>query len=349
MNAAIDSPFGDPMLAWITKGDLVLTSENSKPNELAYKIQGQLDALLEKLANRIRRSSSRFEVELINGRGTANFGPYRDFFTGLGEAFELGVYNLNYALPEAFVGFDRKTGDFLPSEVLSRRPWGFLYHLHGSVHHRIRDSIRRIEDKDSGSKIKWYADLNQTSDTEDWCDVWNANRRSDEKLVTYSSLIAGGWKLDQLQSEPFLSFYSGLHRHMHEADAILIGGYGFGDSHINSVLGNMLRSKATQSRRPPVLVVDFEQTRKAIAKRVDPWSSVMSHTLRVSQQTFRDSQHRTEAQWTRLPETVAEGEFEQPLDRDNELPVATWNGGFNAASGRLTQIVKWLNGDRSAI
>jgi hypothetical protein len=47
--------------------------------------------------------------------------------------------------------------------------------------------------------------------------------------------------------------HASLVRHVYAADAILIGGYGFGDVHINRALRNRL---AMPGKRPPVMVLD---------------------------------------------------------------------------------------------
>ena len=364
MNGVLGKPYGDPIYQWITKADVFKDLgiapdgadwEDLRSGKNFHAVQGQLKALCTRLAARIRGNSVRFEIELENGRGTEAFEPYREIFLGLSQEFDLGVYNLNYdtvalnALPHAFVGFHRKNGRFVPSEVLSRPDWNFLYHLHGSVHHRIRFESRVMEDPDFGQKITWYNDLSQTGDGEDWEDAGDVAMKSDGKRVLLTSLIAGGWKLDQLQDEPFLTFYSSFVRHVHEADAILIGGYGFGDLHVNSILRNALRARS-RSGRPPVIVLGHNKGGRPIANRdADPWSSAMATTLRVPVKRFRDFQHRSEAHWTNLPHKVPPGEFEQLVDANRPIPIATWNWGFNAAAPKISEIIKWLSGDLAAL
>jgi len=251
MNGVLSKPYGDPVLKWIPYADVFgklgivpdtpgLDEHGS--SKIFYAVQGQLETLLDRLADRIRNCSRRFEAELTIGRAAEKFEPYQRLLTGLNAEFEVGIYNLNYdtvalnALPRSFVGFHRKTGRFLPDQVLGRAKWGFLYHLHGSVHHRMQNRERVIENQDFGPKIVWHEDLLQTGESEDWEDTAHITEGSDKKRLLLTTLIAGGWKLDQLQEEPFLTLYSCLPRHVHEADAILICGYGFGDSHINSIL-----------------------------------------------------------------------------------------------------------------
>ena len=168
---------------------------------------------------------------------------------------------------------------------------------------------------------------------------------ADGKRFLPTSLIAGGWKLDQLQEEPFLTLYSSLPRHAYEADAIIIGGYGFSDHHINSVLSHAIRSKANGPARPPVLVLSHSTDRLPMAKRSGPWTYAMGQTLRAAPQRFRTPQHRSIDQWSELPDSVRAGEFEQSLD----VPVAVWSDGFVSSARRLNDIVNWLGGERSAL
>ena len=71
--------------------------------------------------------------------------------------------------------------------------------------------------------------------------------------------------------------------------------------------------------------------------------------LRVSPQTFRDKSHRSEEQWTKLPDRVTRGEFEQSIEKRRHVPVAVWNKGFNAAADQLDKIVPWLQGDLNVL
>lgn len=358
MNGVLPKPFGDPILKWIPRADVFrqvgIAPETDQldqhgSNKVFHAVRGQLQALSDRLAERIRGRSNLFDLELSNGHGTAAFAPYRELMGGLAREFDIGVYNLNYdsvalhALPDSFVGFDRRSGDFQAAEVLSRKDWGFLYHLHGSIHHWIKDGSHTMEDDNFGPKIIWQDDLSLQG--EDWQDSLYLTTQSDEKRVLLTSLIAGGWKLDQLQEEPFLTLYSCLPRHAHEANAILIGGYGFGDSHINSILRNALRAKANRGKRPPVLVLDFNPGRQPFAHRVDAWSLALRTALRVPTQSFRIPAQRSERHYTRLPAKLPPRAFE----RSNRAPVAIWNGGFTAASKELAKIVAWLDGDESAL
>jgi len=340
INAAPEKPSGDPMLQWLDLAGLGVKHQNMSRRSLLIQLEDQLSMFLDKLAQHFRVKSSEFEAGIQQGHGETAFGAYRQILAELSAEFDLGVYNLNHdtvalsALPNSFVGFDRGSGAFLASEVLCRPEWGFLYHLHGSAHHCFEEVSHIKQDRDFGPKIIWRDDLHAPK----WKDVAYLEPKSDQKRVMLSSLIAGGWKLDQMLSEPFSTLFSCLPRHLHEANAILIAGYGFSDPHIDHHLTNMIRTRANAQGRPRILVLDHDAQRKALAARSDHWNLALDQTLRVSYSTFRSPQHRHVQHWTELHDAVTPDDFEQARDQ----PVATWNGGFCAAAKKLPQMVKWL-------
>lgn len=261
------------------------------------------------------------------------FGRYRELLHGLSEAFEIGVYNLNYdtlaelALPNAFTGFN-SSGNFLPMEVHHlRRNWHFLYHLHGSVHYSLFPPFGH-------GPIVWRPDLHGPFN--DGHSGIAGDQRSDGKSFPTTTLVAGGLKLDQLLVEPFHSFQSALVRHVYEAEAILTGGYGFGDEHVNRALRNRLATWSLNC--PPVMVLDrpADGTERTLL-RDDTWSIELARTLRAPSNLFREPGNEQFA----LPprELSANGGFETA----NGLGVAVWHGGFGEATSKLPAIVEWLS------
>lgn len=365
MNGALGVPFGDPLLQWITKAQAFRnlglacddsTIESTARNRNFHRVHGQLQVLSVHLAERIRSASRGFEFELRRNGGLKSFAPYKNLFHVLRERYDVGTYNLNYdtvalnAMPDAFVGFDREAGHFLPAGVLNRLEWNFVYHLHGSVHHRIRKETNIAEDQDFGCKTVWHEDLWQSGDTEDWQDARDLKMGSDGRRIQATSVVAGGWKLDQLQEEPFLTFYSSLVRHMHDADALMIGGYGFGDPHINSILENAIRARAKGPGRPPIVVLDWNADHRPTAKRVgDQWVAAMRHALRVPPSSFRDAKHRAETQAMNLPDRVTPGEFEESVQGKYAVPVSIWNQGFVGGAEKAEEIAARLDGECSAL
>jgi len=216
-----------------------IATANAAPPELVFPffdeehrygatvaITDQLTYLLQRLAGDMRERCQQIDVT------APSFGAYKKLLDGLLSEFDVGIYNLNYdnvalrAWPQAFTGFTLD-GAFSPSIVHKRTEWGFVYQLHGSVHNTL--------ERESGSSIRWQADLG--AQFFDGHQGLATDRRSEGKAFPTSTLIAGGFKLDQLLVAPFQSLYATLVRHAYEADAILIGGYGFSDPHINRVGG----------------------------------------------------------------------------------------------------------------
>ena len=82
-------------------------------------------------------------------------GKFGSILGRLRQDFEVGIYNLNYdtvaasTWPEAFLGFD-EAGCFRAGSMHQRRDWGFIYHLHGSVHHSLSGPF--------GDRIEWRGD-----------------------------------------------------------------------------------------------------------------------------------------------------------------------------------------------
>jgi len=165
-------------------------------------------------------------------------------------------------------------GHLSPAGVHSRVDWDFVYHLHGSVHHSlVAPNVKRI---------CWQADLaGKFFDTDEGV---GPDLRSERRQFPVTTLIAGGFKLDQLLAEPFQSFHAALVRCVYEADAILIGGYGFGDTHVNHALKNRL---ATSGDRPPVLIVDKRQ-RNAVSVPNDRWAIELCNALRTNGHFFKE-------------------------------------------------------------
>ncbi len=278
----------------------------------SIELMDELSCLLETLARYVRDECRRVDLASAPGR------KYCALLTGLRERFDIGVYNLNYdtaalgALPGAYTGFD-KTGTFEPRVVWGRDDWDFIYHLHGSIHHSL--------DHSGGDEIVWRSNLD--GDFIDGPKGRWSDKRSDRIKLPRTSLVAGGFKLDQLLVEPFQSFQASLVRHVYTADAILIGGYGFGDAHINFALHNRL---SHCQDRPPVMVLDYAQGRVVPMRcRGDSWAMEFGQALCTGTggHFFVDGPVGIEL---------------DPQDR-----VAVWQGGFIEAECRFPNIVQWLD------
>lgn len=325
------APWGDTLRASACAG--------SKPKSMLFPMLSETDRygatvpIIDQLANLLARLAGymRKKSQDLN-LSSDPAQQYKRLLDGLRERFEVGIYNLNYdvaalsAWPEAFTGFT-ENGHFEPTDVHNREAWSFIYHLHGSVHHSFRHQ--------HGGPICWRNDLTSTETFFDDFDGRPTEKRSEGRAFPQTTLIAGGHKLDQLLVEPFYSLHAALMRHIYEADAILIGGYGFGDIHINRVLQNRYGSTAT---RLPVMVLDFaDRKTDPMTFRADAWSREFSNTLAAPGDFFFEPGHRSPPN----PRDLAlQGSFEV----SKEHRVALWYGGFTSAASRLDGILPWLEG-----
>ena len=320
------------------------------------EIQSYLQEKLGDLVRFFRQRCCCFQGE-IGSTKKEKFSRYRSLLLALRDRFELGVYNLNHdtvaltALDSIYTGFDRANGSFEAAQVQRRSSWDFLYHLHGSVHFSLGRPSWKDRAAPTDLEICWMDKLDENGR---FRDAWPPRDAAEGRWVMESALVAGGWKLDQLQMEPFQTFYSTLPRHAHEADAVLIAGYGFGDEHVNSVLANMLKARA--GRRPPVLVLD----KKGAMERLhqceqahgyewrecygrSAWLGDLANTLGVLCPRFV----RAEGLAVELASSdSAEGPPSGDYDRCVEpaYPVAVWSGGMLEAAERKDEIANWLLG-----
>ncbi len=326
---------------------------HTQKRAVSNEVNSLLKVLLRELEKCFRGRCVEFESE--NGRQRSpEFECYCALVDALRARFDLGVYNLNHdtvaltALRGIYTGFG-PSGSFESAGVHSRREWEFLYHLHGSVYFSLGRAEKEDEHIPASYDICWLADL-EDGRCGQHRSVWLPTGSSDNREIVPCTLVAGGWKLDQIQAEPFQTFYSTLPRHAHEADAILIAGYSFGDEHVNSVLKNVLNARS--GRRPPVMVLDFrtiearplEGERRKGLEFVEPEDSLQSG-VRSSLNTWKREFWRAK----RLDQPLVEAERGDPVRSEeyavcfeDAYPVAVWFGGFLAAAERKEEIADWL-------
>jgi SIR2-like domain len=307
----------------------VSSSGGDEPYGGTVMLMDQLQHLLTELVRYMRALSRN-----LNQTDQAA-SQYTALFDGLRSTFDVGVYNLNYdtaavsACPSAHTGFG-DDGVFDANEVHGRADWGFVYHLHGSVHHSLAGEF--------GNEIRWQKDLAGTFF--DGHQGLSGDKRSEGRSFPKTTLIAGGFKLDQLLVEPFHSLHAALVRHVYAADAILIGGYGFTDVHINRALRNRL---AGRGQKLPVLVLDRAAERTdPMAWRYDPWAYELCGALHASVSYFFEP---GSASPPTPSELAGRGAFEVSAPHR----VAIWHGGFGEAAARLDGIVPWLDGQSDEV
>lgn len=322
-------PFGNPIIEAIDGGAPVSAlhwlNVPSDPNAGRKLILSQQAFLLERLAGHMRGLSRNIDAR------SPTISHYAEFLCTLRDRFDLGIYNLNYdtvahnAWPEAFCGFT-PGGRFDASGVNQRREWGFIYHLHGSVHHCIADHAHRVE---------WKQDLG--SHFRDRLDA-GPDMAQDFRPVPLTTLVAGGSKLDQLLADPFQTFYSSLVRHTQEADTLLIAGYGFGDLHVNRALRKRFHMPDNDTPFPKAIILEkspCDKLRTASLQSHDFWAYQLTHTLDTK---FRMTGGHINRELTVAP-LIGNGDFET----DIRNRVAIWHGGFCEAFSLAERICDWLS------
>jgi len=254
--------------------------------EAQLNVQDQLLDLLSRLAGHIRKVSVALDEK------DERFIQYKLFLETLAGRFDLGLYTLNYdtaalaALPNTFTGFSAATiggkRRFDPRGIHSRREWDFVHHLHGSVHHSLDDPAGGNDPM--VQEVVWLDDLSAS-----FTDVVpNAGSFLDDRpegtLFRPTTFVVGGQKLDQLLVEPFQSLHAALLRDVHEADAIIIGGYGFRDEHVDRALRSRMRFGAT---RPRVMVLTLtKDDEELLISRDDDWSWRLRKPLDIGRHEF---------------------------------------------------------------
>jgi hypothetical protein len=297
-------PSGDPLRSVL--GDIVGLSPFPDPQAHGPEItlRDQFSFLLRRLAAHMRGCT-----RTLDGQSPA-FIQYQELFGKLRQEFDVGVFSLNYdgaairAMPGAFTGFN-PAGEFEAGAVHRRASLDFIYHLHGSVHWSLRNP--------NGAALCWRDDLAGEFIDDDG--AIDPTIGSEWRLLPVATMVAGGFKLDQLLAEPFHSFQAALVRHLYDADAILIGGYGFADIHVNRALTHRL----SVAERPPVMILDKREV-GALRVANEPWKTGACSAL------------LTDGNTTRL------GEY---IDLDTVHRVALWRGGFIAAA-ESAEMIGWL-------
>lgn len=205
----------------------------------------------------------RAKCQEVENTPPENFDGYINFFKEIRKAFDVGVYNLNHdnlayrALKKTnegvFTGFD--DWNFQPDEIYNRKEWDFLYHLHGSVHFNLIENLDLTHETDLIIWQDWQDDGKKS-----FTDIGFPQMEAsfDANWIPLATILTGGFKREQLAPEPFQTFQSALSKHVHEADAILIIGYGFGDSHINRALQNRFYLPSRHKPPPKVYIIDKE-------------------------------------------------------------------------------------------
>jgi SIR2-like domain len=255
------------------------------------------------------------------------------FFTALSNEFELGFITLNYdniitqALPNLYTGFN-SDGHFDPNAVFARTEWGFIYHLHGSVHFAMTGSASDLH------RITWRSSPSKDSAAH----ADGRNTQSSIEGITFptSPVIAGYGKTQQILRQPFRTYLAQANRLALEADSFLFLGYGFSDLHLNAVFSEI------RDRIRPVVVVDFaEDDQDALAYRQDTWSTNLLRTIPTVGNFSRPGCVAAEA----ISDLKADREFE--VSNNSGSPLAVWYNGMLEACRDPDKVLSHLRGSKS--
>ena len=154
-----------------------------------------------------------------------------------------------------------------------------------------------------------------------------------------TTLIAGGFKLDQLLYEPYQSFHSTLARHVHEADAILIIGYGFGDLHVNRAIRNRFALSRSSRSDPKVVVVTKSRPDRWRTGRLalsEFWSMQVQRAFKT---TFHDQVKWPSEDDRTVADLIELSQFEVSASKR----VAIWHSGVCSAYSDVDRLIKRLS------
>jgi len=117
-------------------------------------------------------------------------------------------------------------------------------------------------------------------------------------------------------------------RHVHEAEAFLIAGYGFGNMHVNRALRNRFQKCVGKPKSAPrVVVLEKSRPNRSATQRLEShnfWGFERVHAFKTtfSDRTgFPSDSNRTVAGY------IEQRKFEEDANRI----VAIWHGGFEQA------------------
>jgi hypothetical protein len=252
------------------------------------------------------------------------------FLTSLQDEFEIGIITLNYdnmftqAIPGLHTGFNC-AGEFDPMSVLSRSKWGFIYHLHGSVHFAMTGATHDMHG------ITW------TNTPEKNHAAYPTGRNAQDSMEGTSypraPFVAGYGKTQQILRQPFRTYFTQVNRLVHEADSLLFLGYGFSDLHLNAAFSEV------RSRRRPVVVIDWAApTQDSLPHREDAWVHNLFKTLPGNAHEMAQEGCSAPAY---LGDLITAREME--VSRNPAYPLAVWYNGMLEACRHPEKILAHLN------
>lgn len=279
-----------------------------------------------------------FRKRCLNAEGNraASFKALRGLISALKDEFELSIATLNYddviyrCAGGLEMGFDAD-GRFDNFRLFNRQDWGSLLHLHGSVHFDFRDDHTRFDGFGGFGDVHWVESLDLTSGQ----NAFGSGPAGGKTLAKLprSVLVAGLGKEVQIQKQPFRTYFAEFDRLVTSADALLVAGYGWMDTHVNLAFEHF-----RDERRRPVVVIDY--ARDYVMNARTPVSSGGHPSVHRLLNVMKTSY----GEMSIIPSTVAalkqQKEFDISCNRDK--PLAIWYGGFIEACRYPDEVVTQL-------
>lgn len=248
----------------------------------------------------------------------------------LSEEYEIGIISLNYddifyqAKQNLFTGFNSE-GEFKPLDVIDRNKWDFIYYLHGSVHFNMRIHKTELHE------IFWQEDLKVEFSQNSF--GRSLNRTMEEVALPNSVIIAGYEKTNQMQRNPFRTYYSIFDKLVYKAAKFLVIGYGFGDIHVNNAL-----SLIKENRKRNVVIIDYSSNNQdPMAFRNDVFTYNLFKTIPVDVNEIGSKDSAIPPCVSSLKEKK---EFE--ISRKAEYPLSLWHNGFMEICDNIDLLLKEL-------
>lgn len=190
------------------------------------------------------------ELRIQSSLSNKNMDIVKDFFRKIGKKYKIGFITTNHdniitqSFPRYFTGFNKK-GFFNKSKVLKRKKWNFSYYIHGSIHFDMKQYENELH------QIVWKKDISSTFSQNSMGRSGNITMEGLD--LPNSTIVAGYDKLNQIQREPFRSYYNKFENVILKTDIILIIGYGFNDYHLNNILETYTKIKKNNK----IVIISF--------------------------------------------------------------------------------------------
>ena len=255
--------------------------------------------ILFEIARKIEYCISQYMIEkceFINDKKSSQFRQNLDnfssFISNISKKYIPRIYTTNYdniilqAYNQANIqfntGFSEKIESanskylkFSPYSIIDNWNKPGLFHLHGSIHLGFwKEEFGSLACYDEPREIlAWYDDPKDALKTLDRITGYHV--KQDGSIFFNRTLITGLSKLERLQYQPYLSYYTNLYRELLEADLIIVAGVGMMDLHLNSYLQTVTKFK----KETPILFVTYRNPNTR--SQFNDEDSELLHTLHI--------------------------------------------------------------------